>query len=130
MKIGRSKYFAQKTEYKGRIFDSKAEAKYAEFLDTLTHAKEDKERVTKIEYQVPFKVFINEIPVFTYVSDFIVEYADGRQEVLDVKGYRKGPAYSMFKLKKKCVEAYYGIEIKEVYAPKKVSKRNTRVLGK
>jgi hypothetical protein len=47
------------------------------------------------------------------VVDFIVTYSD-RVEYIDVKGYKKGCAYQMFRLKKKMVEAFHGIEIIEV----------------
>ena len=51
--------------------------------------------------------------VFKYLLDFKVTYADGRVEHVDIKGLKRGCAYEMFRLKKKCVEAQYGIEIIE-----------------
>lgn len=45
-----------------------------------------------------------------YIADFRVTYADGRIEVVDVKGVRTG----VYRLKKKLVEAQYGIIIIEV----------------
>lgn len=106
----KNKYGAIKTEYNGRIYDSKAEANYAKRLQYLKHAKNLSERVAYIEYQVPYYIQIkgNKI-VGTYFADFKVTYGDGRVEVVDVKGV-KTPLY---RFKKKCVEAGYNIIIKE-----------------
>ncbi len=110
----KNKFNANKTEYNGRVFDSKKEADYAKRLEWLRHAKDKGERVVEIHYQVPYPVYIKNTHVFTYICDFKVKYADKREEVIDVKGYRKGTVYAMFRLKKKCVEAYYKITITEV----------------
>lgn len=106
-----NKYGAIKTEYNGRMFDSKKEAGYAETLDMLRKAKDPKDRVVDIEYQPKFPCVINDKKVCTYIADFRVKYADGREEVVDVKG-KKTAIYS---LKKKLVEALYlDVTIKEV----------------
>ena len=106
----KSKYNSQKTEYNGRIYDSKKEAEYAKRLEWLRHAKNKSERVDTIDYQVPYKIYIKNTYVFTYFADFRVVYADGRVEVIDVKGYKT----SIYRLKKKCVETYYDFKIIEV----------------
>ena len=106
MKTGRkNKYNATKTVYNGVKYDSKKEAKYAQELDLLLNYGE----VLKIERQVPFVIYINDKKICTYKLDFKVTY-DDRVEYVDVKGYKT----SIYRLKKKMVEAYYGIEIKEV----------------
>lgn len=105
-----NKYGAIKTEYNGRTFDSKKEAGYAEALDFCRKAKDPKDRVVDIEYQPPFKCVVNGKKICTYKADFRVKYADGREEVVDVKG-KKTAVYS---LKKKLVEALFDVEIKEV----------------
>ena len=110
----RTKYGNQKTIYNGQSFMSKKEANYCHILDILKNAKDISERVVSYKTQVPFQIEINKIKVFKYILDFEVLYADNHIEYIDVKGYKFGPAYSMFRLKKKCVEAQYGIEIKEV----------------
>lgn len=92
------------------MFDSKAEATRAHELWLLQLSGEVKE----VEYQPKFPIVINDKKVADYIADFRVIYSDGHVEIEDVKGLKKGAAYSLFKLKKKIVEAMYSIEIKEV----------------
>lgn len=106
----RNKYNAKKTEYNGRVYDSKREADYAKHLEYLRHAKNKAERVDTVNYQVPYNVYVKSTHVFTYFADFEVTYADGRVEVVDAKGFKT----AVYLLKKKCVEAFYKIKIKEV----------------
>lgn len=110
----RNKYHAIKTIYNDRLFASKKEAAYAKRLEYLKHAHELCDRVVRIEYQIPFPIHIKQKHVFTYLCDFKVYYGDGREEIVDVKGSKTGAAYALFRLKKKCVEAQYGIEVREV----------------
>ena len=50
-----------------------------------------------------------------YVADFYyIDCATGKAIVEDVKGYREGGAYSLFKLKRKLMLYRYGIKIKEI----------------
>lgn len=105
-----SKYRNIQTEYNGFKYMSKKEAEYAMTLDSLKKASNKKDRVISFENQPPFPIFINGIKVFTYISDFKVFYADGRVEIVDVKGVKT----DVYRLKKKCVQAQYGIEIIEV----------------
>lgn len=105
-----SKYGNTRTAHNGRVFASKREAEHAARLDMLRLARDPAMRVVKVEYQVPFVLHSNGMKVGSYVSDFIVEYADGRREVQDAKGFRT-PVY---KLKKKMFEAEYGTKIVEV----------------
>ena len=42
----------------------------------------------------------------TYTADFVVEWADGKTDVIDVKG---GPTTPTFNLKRKLFEALFGI---------------------
>lgn len=105
-----SKYKSFKTIYNGIWYDSKKEADRAKVLDALHNALDSKNRVLKVERQVPFRIAINNKHITTYYLDFRVTYADGRIEYEDVKGV-KTPVYC---LKKKLVEAVYGFKIKEV----------------
>ena len=105
-----SKYNNVKTEYGGRVFHSKKEAEFAQTLDTLKKAKNLRERVILYTCQSKYPVFINGIKICDYIADFVVTHADGWTEVVDVKGYKT----AMYRLKKKMVEAYYGIKIIEV----------------
>lgn len=64
--------------------------------------------IDRFEMQVPFVIKINEIKICTYYADF-VEYSKGIKTVVDVKGRR----LDVYKLKKKMVEAYFGIKVIE-----------------
>jgi len=102
--------------YKGVVYMSKLEMDYRKRLELLQKAKYVKDRVVSIEEQVPFPCTIQNIKTGTYqlickyVLDFKVTYEDGRVEYVDVKGVKT----SIYALKKKLVEALYGIKIKEV----------------
>lgn len=51
----------------------------------------------------------------TYVADFVYTYVcNGKVAVEDVKGYRKGTAYSVFVIKRKLMLERYGIKVIEV----------------
>jgi len=104
---GANKYRAIKTDYNGVLYDSKAEAKRAMEL----HGLEQAGIIGPVERQHKFPIVINGVKVFTYICDFMYkDSASGEVIVEDVKGMRT----PMFNLKKKCVEAQYGIEIKIV----------------
>lgn len=106
----RSKYGNKKTEYGGFMFDSKKEAKYAQELDLLKSARDPRDKVHTWERQIPFEICVNGVKICKYIADFRVNYCDGREEYIDVKGVRT----DVYKIKKKLVEALYNIEIKEV----------------
>jgi hypothetical protein len=109
----KNKFNAKKTEYNGSTYDSKKEAEYAAKLDLLKKTS-GSDKVSKIEKQVKYDIIVNDKKIGFYKLDFKVTYADGCVEHIDVKGLRRGCAYQIFRLKKKLVEALYGIEIKEV----------------
>lgn len=108
--LGGSKYRNEKTSHAGTVFDSKKEAAYARTLDSMMKAKDPADRVVYYDIQVEFPIVIRGKKCFVYKADFKVIYADGHEEIVDVKGMRT-PVY---RLKKKCVEAEYGITIVEV----------------
>ena len=110
MRYTRSKYGNKRTEYNGRTYMSKAEASYARQLDLCMSAKAKRDKVLSYEVQVPFPITLSGKNICKYVCDFVVHYADGRTEVVDVKGVRT----DVYKIKKKLVEAQYGVEIVEV----------------
>lgn len=105
-----SKFGNIKTDYEGDSYDSRSEARYAKQLDTLKNAKNDAQRVVKWERQIKYPFELNGVNMGHYRLDFLVEYADGRIEHVDVKGVRT-PVYS---LKKKMMLAFHGIKIIEV----------------
>lgn len=104
-----NKFCAVRTEYNGAMFASKAEAWRAGEIDLLKKAGE----VRSVEYQPKYECVVSGKKICTYIADFRLTYADGRVEVEDVKGLKRGSAYSVFRLKKKLTEALYGIEILE-----------------
>lgn len=105
------KFKNKKTEYNGVMFDSKKEVAYMQDLETLQLAGE----VTKIERQIRMRLDVNGVHIAVYVLDFRVTYADGHVEHIDVKGYRnpKIPAYRVYLMKKRLVEALHGVIIME-----------------
>lgn len=105
-----SKYGNRKTLYKGEMYDSKKEADYAQTLDLMTKARDARARVQSYGRQVPYPIFVREKKICTYLADFVVTYADGSVEVVDVKGVKT----DVYKLKKKLVEALYNIQILEI----------------
>ena len=108
-----NKFNAKKIIIKGIAFDSKKEGLYYLKLLMLKKAKEESQRVVKIELQPRYDIVINRKKIGFYKADFKTAYADKRVEIVDVKGLKKGSAYQLFRLKKKLVEALYDIEIIE-----------------
>jgi hypothetical protein len=98
----KNKYSAVRTEYKGEWYDSKKEARYAAQLDLLRHAMYAKDRVVNVERQPKFEL-VKKPNIMIYRADFRVTYADGRIEVVDVKGIKT----PVFKLKLKLMKAVY-----------------------
>ncbi len=113
MKAKANKFNAKKVIYNGIEFASTKECNYYKQLLLLQKAARSPERVVNIELQPRYDVIINNKKIGFYKADFKVEYADGRVEIIDVKGYKKGVAYTFFRWKKKSVEALYNIEIIE-----------------
>lgn len=73
--------------YHGERFDSKKELRvYLAYLQAKL-AVDPRERVIKIMRQVSFTVIPKQCGerAAVYTADFVVDYADGRQEVVDVK---------------------------------------------
>lgn len=103
----RNKYGAKKIEIDGYVFASQAEGLRYWELKHLERAGE----IRGLTMQPAFPIIVNDTKVATYKADFAYEQ-DGQQIVEDVKGV-KTPTY---RLKKKLVEAIYGIEITEVPA--------------
>lgn len=109
----RSKFGNVRTAYNGSNFDSKKEAMYARTLDLAMHAVDPHDRVVSYETQVKYNFITNNVLICAYKLDFLVHYADGHIEYIDVKstGTRKDKVY---RIKNKMMKAYYGIDIKEV----------------
>jgi hypothetical protein len=74
---------ATERTYNGVAYHSKAEAQYAADLDLQMLAGQ----VRRWERQVAYPLVINGTDVGTYRMDFRVWYADGRRELVEVKGF-------------------------------------------
>lgn len=100
-----SKYRAQPVIVDGHRFASKREAaRYGELKLLMRGGA-----IRGLKLQEPFEIAINGVKCFTYKADF--SYTEnGKKIVEDVKGF-KTPIY---RLKKKCVEAAYKIQIQEI----------------
>lgn len=103
-----SKYRNVKTEVDGRVFASKKEARRYCGLKLL----EKVGAVQNLRCQVRMPVDVNGHHICDYIADFVYDWR-GAQIVEDVKGYRKGPAYQMFILKRKLIQATLGVLIVE-----------------
>lgn len=112
----RSKYHARRTEIDGITFDSAAEARRYGELKLMQAAGE----IAGLELQPSFRIDVNGQHICTYKADF--RYLDGAVLMTDgANGYTKtvyedvkGMRTPVYRLKKKLVEALYGIEIIEV----------------
>lgn len=102
-----NKYGAKKTEIDGFIFDSKREAAYYSELKLREYAGE----IVHLELQPKFECIVNGKKICTYIADFRYELTgSGFQETVDVKGMKT----DVYRIKKKLVEALFGIIITEV----------------
>lgn len=123
----RNKYNATKALVDGNVFDSRKEAQRFLELSVLEKAGE----IINLRRQVKFllipaqrepdttgpkggvkrgKVIEREI---SYIADFVYE-RNGETVVEDVKGYRGGAGYSLFKIKKKLMLYFNNIIVIEV----------------
>jgi len=96
--------------HEGIVFDSKAEMNYYKKLVLFKKADMPLFRVVDIKRQFVFQCTVNDIKVCKYICDFVVTYADGRIEYVDVKGMKT----ATYRIKKKFVEAQFGVKIIEI----------------
>jgi hypothetical protein len=108
-----NKYHNKKTIIDGILFHSKKEAEYYSELIMLRKCGD----IASFERQVPFVLqegyVINgkKIRPIIYIADFVIEYIDGTEEVVDTKGFRT----KIYKLKKKILlYKYPNINFKEI----------------
>ena len=100
----RSKYAAVRTEVEGLVFASKREAECYRQLKRLQDAGD----ISELQLQVPFAMKVNGVTICRYFADFQFR-CNGRLRVMDAKGFRT----AVYKLKKKMMLAFHGIEIEE-----------------
>jgi hypothetical protein len=101
-----NKYGNRKTVLDGITFDSVAEARRYQHLRLLERVGE----ISDLELQPVYVIEINGKVICRYYADFRYRTNGGETEVEDVKGVRT----DVYRLKKKMVEAQYGIRITEV----------------
>ena len=111
-----NKFGAKKTWVNGERFDSKKEAERYNQLCLMERAG----LITGLRRQVRYILFPTRYDITgklhrkrVYIADFVY-YRNGDLVVEDVKGYRKGPAYNLFTLKKEIMYDKYGILVNEV----------------
>ncbi len=103
-----SKYGNEKSKVDNKTFDSKKEAnRYQELKNMVSRGL-----ISELHEQVKFTFVHNGEKICSYVADFTYN-ENGKEVVEDVKSEmtRKLPVY---RIKKKMMLAFYGIEIKEV----------------
>ena len=104
-----SKYNAKATEIDGVKFASKKEARRFSELQLLQRAGE----IADLELQPRFMLHVNGRLICDYIADF--SYIEkGRQVVEDVKGYKGGAAWRIFRLKQKLMKAVHDIDVQVV----------------
>jgi hypothetical protein len=112
-----SKYHSKKITIDGITFDSKKEANRYRELKLLERAGKVKDISLqhKFELQPSFKKNGKTIRAITYIADFVYFDLERMVNVVeDVKGYKKGPAYALFSVKRKLMLQVYGIRVQEV----------------
>lgn len=110
--MGKNKLNNSKHELDGLKFDSKKEMERYSDLKQMERAG----LISDLRCQVPYTV----IPAYKgiqreckYIADFAY-IQDGKEVVEDVKGWRGGATYYVFKIKKKLMYHVFGIEVKEI----------------
>lgn len=104
-----TKYHNRKTEYQGILFDSQKEATRYQELQWMQRAG----IIHCIEIQPRYDLVVNGYKIGFYKADFrYFEKATGEAVVEDVKS--EATRTPVYRLKKKLMEALYGIEIVEV----------------
>ncbi|MDX1902124.1 MAG: DUF1064 domain-containing protein [Gammaproteobacteria bacterium] len=110
----KSKYGNKITEFDGMKFASKHEVKRFAELRLMERAG----LIRKLKQQVPFELIVGIIKIGTYIADHVYE-----QKIYDCTTHNlwvpvvedaKGVRTDVYKIKKKLMQAIYGIEIKEV----------------
>jgi protein associated with RNAse G/E len=105
-----TKYRAVKTVVDGITFASKAESERYGVLKLLKRSGQIKD----FKMQVRYTFELNNVKICSYVADFVVEYPNGTIMVEDVKGFET----KEYKIKKKMMLAFFGINIQEIKQPK------------
>jgi hypothetical protein len=106
-----NKFNARKCTWQGMAFDSKKEmGRYIEL-----QAMEKQGIIDNLERQVEYELlpkckYFREVK---YIADFKYKW-NGQEIIEDVKGLKKGSAYTVFKIKQKLLYNKYNILVKEI----------------
>lgn len=116
--MGWNKFGARKVIVQGIEFDSQAEAKRWRELTWLQNGgvirglqRQVKYVLLPAQYDENHKMLERAV---SYVADFVYYDEHGKLVVEDVKGYKKGPHYTVFAIKRKLMLWFYGIRVKEI----------------
>lgn len=83
MAFKRNKYGNVKTVYRGRKYDSRAEANYSKILDELLESK----KIKHVSYQKRYPLQdMKGTKRMAYIADFVVITNKGKEHIIDVKG--------------------------------------------
>lgn len=113
-----SKYKNKKHEVDGILFASKKEAaRYKELK-----LQQEVGLISDLELQKKYLIIPTQrdpdtgrvVRATHYIADFVYRDLDGKLIVEDVKGYRGGKAYDVFKIKTKLMLQVHGIKVTEV----------------
>ena len=112
-----NKFNAKKITAMGLQFDSMKEARRWRDLFWLQNGGVIRNLQRQVKYVlIPAQYDENHKLVeraVTYVADFVYT-ENGKLVVEDVKGYKKGPVYAVFVIKRKLMLKMYGIRVREV----------------
>lgn len=95
----RSKYSAVKTIFSGKTYDSKLEARYAQFIELMIKSGE----AESVEPQHTLRLEVNGELICKYIPDFMITFSDGHIEMWDAKGMETKD----FKIKWKLAKVLY-----------------------
>lgn len=124
----KSKYGAEKITVDGQSFASKKEARRFTQLRLLERAGEISDLKTQVKFVlIPAQREPDSVGVrggvkkgkliereCAYIADFVYKDNQGETVVEDVKGYKGGGAYELFKVKRKLMLYVHGIRIIEI----------------
>jgi hypothetical protein len=94
-----NKYGAKTTEYGRVLYHSKKEAGFARDCDLRVKAGE----LIGWDRQVKISLDIGEFHICNYYCDFFLHYANGKKQLVEIKGYMT----EIYRLKRKILEATY-----------------------
>lgn len=113
-----NKFNAKKVQAMGLTFDSAKEARRWRDLFWLQNGGVIRNLQRQVKYVlIPAQYDDNHKMIeraVTYVADFVYTDEHGQLVVEDVKGYKKGPVYAVFVIKRKLMLKMYGIRVREV----------------